>query len=96
MPTLDYFIQSLMHEQDKLIKMGTLKNSKAHAVTVHVKGKENSQDIRKEKGRRILIQERDEIPNPLMDHLAQRKGKERKGNQCGIIATVVFILNLHA
>ena len=52
--------------------------------------------IRKEKGRRILIQEREDIPNPLMDHLAQRKGKERKGNQCAIIATVVFILNLHA
>ena len=40
-PSLDTFIQSLMHEQDKLIKMGTLKNSKAHALIVHVKGKAN-------------------------------------------------------
>ena len=41
MPSQDSFIQSLMHEQDKIIKMGTLKNSKAHALIVHAKGKAN-------------------------------------------------------
>jgi hypothetical protein len=35
MPTLDQFIKSLMHEQDKLIKMGTIKGSNAHALVVH-------------------------------------------------------------
>ena len=42
MPTLDAFIESLVHEQDKLIKMGTLKSSKAHALVVHTSDKRNS------------------------------------------------------
>jgi hypothetical protein len=33
--TLDQFIESLMHEKDKLIKMGTIKGSNAHAFAVH-------------------------------------------------------------
>jgi hypothetical protein len=41
MPTLDVFIESLMHEQDKLIKMGSIKSSKVHALVVHESNKSN-------------------------------------------------------
>ena len=85
-----------MHEQDKLIKMGTLKNSKAHALTVHAKGKVNSKDHQKGKGKKDPDPRKGGNPKPPDGSSAQRKGKERKGNQCAIIATVVFILNLHA
>lgn len=35
MSTPNAFIESLIHEWDKLINMGTLKSSKAHALDVH-------------------------------------------------------------
>ena len=41
-PTLDYFIESLIHEKHKLIIMGTLNDSKAHALVVHEWGKSSS------------------------------------------------------
>jgi hypothetical protein len=34
-PSLDQFIESLMHEKDKLIQMGVIKSPKAHALVVH-------------------------------------------------------------
>jgi hypothetical protein len=39
MPPLDAFTESLIYEQDKFIKMGALKNSKAHARAVHESNK---------------------------------------------------------
>jgi hypothetical protein len=35
MPTMDQFIDSLTHEQEKLIHMGLIEDPKAHAVTMH-------------------------------------------------------------
>ena len=35
MPTLDAFIEYLSQEQDKLISMGKIKGSKAHALAMH-------------------------------------------------------------
>ena len=35
MPSLDTFIEALIQEQDKLIKMGVIKNSKAHAFSAN-------------------------------------------------------------
>jgi hypothetical protein len=35
MSTLDQFIESLTHEQDKLIKMGIIKGPNAHALVMH-------------------------------------------------------------
>jgi len=34
MPSMDIFIELLIHEQNKLIQMGVLKRSKAHALAV--------------------------------------------------------------
>jgi hypothetical protein len=55
MPSLDTFIEALIQEQDKLIKTGVIKKSKAHALVVYhgnssqnqkskVKGKSKSHD----------------------------------------------------
>jgi len=40
-PPLDEFTKSLIHEQDKLIKMGALENYKAHVLTIHESNKTN-------------------------------------------------------
>jgi len=40
--TLDIFIESLMHEQDKLVKMGAIKSSRAHALVVYERRKSKS------------------------------------------------------
>jgi hypothetical protein len=60
MPTMDQFIDSLTHEQEKLIHMGLIKDPKAHALTMH-DGKGSS----KQKERRNKTRRRD-IPNPSM------------------------------
>ena len=78
MPSLDSFIQSLMHEQDKLIKMGTLKNSKAHALTVHAKGKANSKDHQKGKGKKDPDPRKGGHPKPPD---GSSGSKERKGTK---------------
>jgi hypothetical protein len=48
MPTMDQFIDSLTHEQEKLIHMGLIKDPKAHALTMH-DGKGSSKHNGKEK-----------------------------------------------
>ena len=47
MPTMDQFIDSLTHEQKKLIQMGLIKDPKAHALTMH-DGKGSSKQNEKE------------------------------------------------
>ena len=49
-PLMDAFIESLIHEQDKIIKMGTLKNSESHALSMHASGNTNSKSKQKSKG----------------------------------------------
>jgi hypothetical protein len=52
MSTLDHFIESLMHEQDKLIKMGIIKGPNVHALVVHeIKKTSNSKYKKKGKGK---------------------------------------------
>jgi len=53
MATLDAFIESLVHEQDKLIKMGTLKSSKAHALVVHTSDKRNFKSNQQSKTKKL-------------------------------------------
>ena len=67
-----------MHEQDKLIKMGTLKNSKAHALTVHAKGKTNSKDHQKGKGKKDPDPRKGGNPKPPD---GSSGSKERKGTK---------------
>jgi hypothetical protein len=49
MPPLDAFTESLIHEQDKLIKMGALENYKAHVLTMHESNKINKKSKEKSK-----------------------------------------------
>jgi hypothetical protein len=51
MPTLDQFIESLMHEKDKLIKMGIIKGPNVHALVVHERKHIQSKDQAKRKGK---------------------------------------------
>jgi hypothetical protein len=83
-PSLDIFIESLMHEQDKLIKMGAIKSSKVHALVVHERNKSNPKSKQKGKGICILRKERKSIPNPLMNPPTPKVERESKGNmKCG-------------
>lgn len=66
MSTPNAFIESLIHEWDKLINMGTLKSSKAYALDVYEKGKASWNAINnpKENERKTnLIQENELISN---------------------------------
>jgi hypothetical protein len=60
-PTLDQFIVFLTHEQEKIIKMGLIRDPKAHALTMH-DGKGSSKQNKK---RRNKMRRRD-IPKPSM------------------------------
>jgi len=53
-PTLNAFIESLIHKKEKLTKMGTLKNSKENALLVHESCKTNSKYKNKSKGKKDL------------------------------------------
>lgn len=80
MPTLDAFIESLIHEQDKLIKMGTLKNSSVHALVVHGSGKNKSKSNQQSKGneKKEPYPRKEGNPKPL-DGSTSSKEKDKKG-----------------
>ena len=79
---LDQFIDSLTHEQDKLIKMGTIKGSNAHALVVHESCNIfNPKSKQKGKGKVCSEQKKECIPNPLMippAPLLKQKEREAK------------------
>jgi hypothetical protein len=75
MPSLDLFIESLMHEQDKLVKMGAIKSSKAHALAVHGSNKSNPKTKHKRKGKKDLKQRKDSNFKAF-DDSNSRGGKE--------------------
>ena len=80
MPKFDAFIESLIHEQDKLIKMGSLKSPNAHALAMHEKGKSSSKPNQQSKGNgnaRYMDQRKGGNPKPP-DDSANTKGKKRK------------------
>ena len=52
MPLMDAFIESLIQEKDKIIKMGDLKHSKSHALVVHESSKTNAKNKQKQKGKK--------------------------------------------
>ena len=47
MPPMDAFIESLIQEQNKLFKMGAIKNYKSHALVVHESSKTNAKNKQK-------------------------------------------------
>ena len=94
MPTLDQFIESLTHEQDKLIKMGIIKGPNAHALVVHESSStSNSKSKQKGKGKAHAEPKRKGAPNPSMIPQAP---KVEKGRPNAVTTTVVIILSSHA
>jgi hypothetical protein len=58
MPTLEEFIESITHEQDKLIQMGLIKDSKVHALDVDDNNNKSYQKFKhKGKGKAYFEQE---------------------------------------
>jgi hypothetical protein len=78
MPPLDAFIESLIHEQDKLIKMGVLKNSKAHALVVHESNKKNTKSKQKSKGKKEPDQKKGGNFKPTEESSNSKAGKSKK------------------
>ena len=75
MPSLDEFAASLTDEQDKLVQMGTLKASNAHALAA--KMVRNTSSSSKHKGKKY--QSKEEDSTSMQDTLDSEDGKPKKG-----------------
>jgi hypothetical protein len=85
MSTLDQFIESLMIEQDNLIKMGIIKGPNAHALAMH-ESNNTSHSKSKQKGRGKMYAEpkKEGYSKPFDDSLSSKGGKEKKRKtKCG-------------
>jgi hypothetical protein len=85
MPTMEKFIDSITHEQMKLIQMGLIKEPKAHALTMQ-DGNGSSNQNSKWKGKE-KHKEKEGYSKPFKDSLGSKdssnsKGKKKKGKQC--------------
>ena len=75
MPYLDEFVASLTHEQDKLVQMGTLKASNAHALVAKMGRKTSSSSKRKGK----KYQAKEEDSTSMQETSNSKYGKPKKG-----------------
>ena len=88
MPTLDQFIQSLAHEQDKLIKMGIIKGPNAHALDVHESSDtSNPKTKQKGKGKVHAKPKKEGYSKPFDDSSGSKGGKGKRRNKCGFLFT---------
>jgi len=83
-PTLDVFIKSMMHEQDKIIKMGSIKSSKVHAIFVHERIESNSKSKQKGKEKKDLDPRKGGNFKPSGESSSYKVGKGKQGkSKCG-------------
>jgi hypothetical protein len=75
MPSLETFIEALMQEQDKLIKMGVIKNSKAHDGN----NSQNQRSKQKGKGKAYVEPKKEGYSKPFNDSSGSKGGKGKKG-----------------
>jgi hypothetical protein len=83
MCSLDTFIEALIQEKDKLIKMGVIKKSKEHALVVH--DGRSSQNIKskvKGKTKSCVESKKEGYSKPFNDSLRSKSGKGNKGHKC--------------
>ena len=83
MPKFDAFIESLIHEQDKIIKMGSLKSPNAHALAMHEKGKSKMKPNQQYKGKgkaKDPYPRKGGNPKPPDDSSGSKGKKGKKGN----------------
>jgi hypothetical protein len=85
MPTLDWFIEFLMHEQDKLLKMGIIKGFDAHELYMHERSnKFNPKSKNKGKGKAHSEHKKEDNSKPFDDSNRSKGGKGKKGkSKCG-------------
>ena len=81
MPPLGNFMESLTQEQDKLVKMGTIKSSKDQDLTTGVsnptKGKKKSKYLKQQENKKQgKLKYSDGVSNPSKDK--EKKKKEKK------------------
>ena len=73
MSILDHFIESLMHEKDKLIKMGIIKGPNVHALAVHERNNtSNSNSKQKGKGKVHVEPNKEGYSTPFDDSLGSK------------------------
>jgi hypothetical protein len=83
MPSLETFIEALTQEQDKLIKMGVIKNSKVHALVVHDgNNSQNQKSKKKGKGKVHADPKKEGYSKPFNDSSGSKGGKGKKGKKC--------------
>jgi hypothetical protein len=83
MPSLEVFIESLTQEQNKLINMGKIKGSKAHALTVHDgSGHQKQKSKDKDKKKAHANPKKEGYSKPFNDAFKSKGGKGRKGEKC--------------
>ena len=95
MMMLDQFIESLTHEQDKFIKMETIKGPmQMHLLCMKTATYSIQSPSRKEREMCVLSKRRNAIPNPLMIPLAPIVEMERKGSQ-SVVTAIAYIISNH-
>jgi hypothetical protein len=91
-PSMDDFIESLIHEQNKLIQLGALKSSKAHALATQETSKNKR---RKERVRRNQTTRKKENKTPLRRPQVPREESPRKRGLSVLTTTKDSIPRMH-
>jgi hypothetical protein len=81
MPSLEKFIKSLKQEQTKLINMGTIKDPRAHALTVHDGSEKYKKYKDKYKWKSHAPSKRERYTKPFTDASRSKGQKGRKGEK---------------
>jgi hypothetical protein len=83
MPSLDTFIEALIQEQDKIIKMGVIKNSKDHALATHDGSSSQHQKFKKKGKEKVHAEQKKEgYSKPFNDSSGSNSGKGKKRQKC--------------
>lgn len=83
MPTLDAFIVSLTREQDKLISIGKIRGTKAHALSMHDGNHNPNHKYKyKEKGKAHAKPKKEGYTKPFNDSFGSEGEEGKKGEKC--------------
>ena len=83
MPSLETFIESVIQEQDKIIKMGVVKNSKVHALTTHDGNSSQHQKSKRIGNEKVNAKQKKEgYSKPFNDSSGSKRRKVKKGHKC--------------
>jgi hypothetical protein len=82
MPSLEDFIESLTQEQTKLINMGDIKGTRAHALTVHDRSHKYHKSKDKYKQKSHAHTKKEGYKKPFTDSSGSKGEKGRKGEKC--------------